>query len=144
MFAASPERFWDMVSRTGDFRRWWPWLRHLDGTFDEGAQVDCVVRSPLPYSLRFSVQVHELVYARLIRGDVTGDLRGPARFELAAHTGGVEVRLAWDVELRRRFLRSAASVARPAMEWGHDWVVATGVEQFRRRALGVCTSHDDP
>lgn len=144
VFAVTPEHFWAVVSRTEDFRTWWPWLREFDGVLDEGAEVSCVVRSPLPYSLRFSVHVGELTPARLIRADVRGDLHGAATLELSPHEGGVEVRLAWQVELRRRLLRGAAAVVRPAMEWGHDWVVATGVTQFERNALGVSTRYDNP
>jgi hypothetical protein len=28
-------------------------------------------------------------------------------------------------------------MARPAMKWGHDWVVASGIRQFRRALDGV-------
>jgi hypothetical protein len=57
-------------------------------------------------------------------------------------------RLAWEMELGRPVLRAAARFGRPVMEWGHDWVVANGVEQFLRRALnrdffstGVASNH---
>ena len=32
-------------------------------------------------------------------------------------------------------LLAGALFGRPLMQWGHEWVVATGVGQFRRRAL---------
>ena len=81
---------------------------------------------------------------RLVDAVVEGDLAGPARLEVdAAENGpGSVVRLAWDMELCRPVLRAAARVGRPVMEWGHDWVVTNGVEQFVRRALRVHGGHD--
>jgi hypothetical protein len=137
VFPVPPERLWAVVADTGDYQKWWSWLRVLEGDLVEGTTARCEIRSPLPYSLRFTVSLAEVVPSRLVRADIDGDLRGPARLELDRHPDGVEARLVWEVELTRRLLRNAASVARPAMEWGHDWVVRNGVEQFCRRALGV-------
>ena len=44
---------------------------------------------------------------------------------------GSRARLVWLLEVRRPALRMAAVVGRPVLQWGHDWVVANGVEQFR-------------
>lgn len=144
VFPLPPERFWRVISRTGDFPRWWPWLRRLEGDgLVEGREARCLVRAPIPYSLEFTVAVEQLEPGRLVDATVTGDLSGPARLEVAAHPDGSEVHLAWRMELRRPLLRAAARVARPVMEWGHDWVVANGVEQFLRRALRVGTVHDN-
>jgi hypothetical protein len=119
-------------------------LRELSGDgLVPGGRSDCVVRAPIPYTLRFTVVVQELVPGRLVDAVVEGDLAGPARLEVAPAETGSVVRLAWEMELRRPVLRAAAHFGRPVMEWGHDWVVATGVEQFLGRALGVHVHHDD-
>lgn len=142
-----PERFWALISDPSDYPRWWPWLRQLEGGgLVAGDRVRCSVRSPLPYSIGVTVLVTELVAGQLVVGAVDGDLAGPARLEVTtdpARPDRCRVRLSWEVELRRPTLRAVARVARPAMEWGHDWVVNQGVDQFRRRALGVGTNHDD-
>jgi hypothetical protein len=143
---------WAVLEQTGDFRRWWPWLRELsgDGLVPGGRNV-CVVRAPIPYTLRFTVTVRELVPGRFVVADVDGDLAGPARLEIGPADepnpaeepgGGTTVRLTWEMELRRPVLRTAARFGRPVMEWGHDWVVANGMRQFLGRALRVDTGHD--
>jgi hypothetical protein len=137
---------WAVVERTGDFRGWWPWLRELsgDGLVPGGRNI-CVVRAPIPYTLRFTVTVRELVPGRFVGADVAGDLAGPARLEIGPAEGpgaGSTVRLTWEMELRRPVLRAAARFGRPVMEWGHDWVVANGMRQFLGRALRVDTRHD--
>jgi hypothetical protein len=82
------------------------------------------------------VHVQRLVPEELVETVVTGDLVGPACLEIASEESGSTARLSWQLELRDPALKLAARIARPLMEWGHDWVVSTGVRQFRRRALG--------
>ena len=144
-FKVEPGELWAVLTRTGDFRRWWPWLREFSGDgLVRGGRSECVVRAPVPYTLHFTVTVVDLVPGVRLAAAVEGDLAGPARLEMASDgSGGSRVHLFWDVELHRPMLRAAARVGRPVMEWGHDWVVTTGVEQFRRQALRVDVRHDD-
>jgi hypothetical protein len=95
-----------------------------------------VVRAPVPYALSFSVSLREVVPPRCVVAAVSGDLEGPARLDVVAQPGGSEARMSWVLEVRAPLLRAAALVARPLMNWGHNWVVDTGVRQFRREALG--------
>jgi hypothetical protein len=114
----------------------WPWLRGFEsGGVEEGRTTHCTVRAPLPYSLRFSVTVLRVEPARLIETEVGGDIAGPARLEMGPAPEGSTARLVWSVEVRDPVLRAGARLGRPLMEWGHEWVVANGVNQFRRRAL---------
>ena len=136
-FEVGREALWLVLARTDEFPRWWTWLRRFEvgsGLVD-GAVARCVVRPPLPYVLRFDVAVERVVPAALVETTVSGDIEGPARLELSGDGDRAEARLVWEVDVRDPLLRTAARVARPLMEWGHEWVVDTGVEQFRRRAL---------
>ena len=146
-FDADPDAVWAALTRTGDYRRWWPWLREFSGDgLVPGGRSTCVVRAPIPYTLRFTVTIDELVAGERIAATVAGDLCGPARLEvgaLGARRRGSEVRLWWEVELQRPVLRTAARFGRPVMDWGHDWVVSTGFEQFCKQALRVQVTHDD-
>ena len=138
---------WAALTRTEDYRRWWPWLREFSGDgLVPGGRSTCVVRAPVPYSLRFTVTIAELVVGERIEARVDGDLTGPGRLEVAAlgaRRRASEVRLSWEIELQRPVLRRTARFGRPVMEWGHDWVVSTGFEQFCRAALRVDVPHDD-
>ncbi|MCZ7525887.1 MAG: hypothetical protein M5U14_05540 [Acidimicrobiia bacterium] len=129
---------WGVLTRTEDFPRWWSWLSEFDADgLRTGSVAHCVVRAPLPYSLSFVVHVVDAVAWECVHTTVTGDLRGPARLDLASNGDGSRARLRWDLELRHPTLRRVATVARPAMAWAHDRVVDVGVRQFRRRALGL-------
>jgi hypothetical protein len=143
-FDVPPDDLWGVLVRTDQFPEWWPWLRELSGDgLVPGGRSACVVRAPIPYTLRFTVEIRELVPGRMVDAVVEGDLAGPARLEVGPAPAGSVVRLAWEMELCRPVLRAAAHFGRPVMEWGHDWVVATGVEQFLGRALGVDVHHDE-
>lgn len=143
-FDVPPGDLWPTLTRTEDFPRWWPWLEEFsgDGLVPAGRS-RCAVKAPVPYTLRFTVTVTDLVPGERVEAAVAGDLSGWARLEIASRGRGSRVRLAWDLTLERPVLRGAARFGRPLMEWGHDWVVNTGVAQFCRSALGVDVPHDD-
>jgi len=131
------ERLWDAVSSPQRFPAWWPWLDDADlpATLEAGVVARFTVRPPLPYALRFAVTIDDVVPGSRVDATVDGDVGGPASLEVATVDGGSEARLVWSLAIRRPLLARVERVARPAMVYGHDLVVALGVRQFRRRAL---------
>lgn len=135
-FAVEPEQLWAVLTRTGDYRGWWPWLRRLDGaTLASGTDWDCVVQPPLPYVLRFTLRIVDVDAPSSVVAVVDGDLTGDARIDIAATADGSELRLVSCLAPSNVVLRSVARVAAPVVRFGHDWVLDTGVRQFRARAL---------
>jgi hypothetical protein len=144
VFAASPLEFFASIARTDVFTQWWSWLRvfevegtaetFVDAGLQPGSLARCVIQAPLPYALRLTIAVEEVEADALVATQVDGDLRGPARLEIRPHVDGCTARLVWSLELRDPMLRNVAVVARPAMVWAHDRVVAAGVADFERRA----------
>jgi hypothetical protein len=134
--AVAPADLWTILEQTDRYVEWWSWLRTLDGGgLRPGDVASCVVRAPLPYSLRFTVRVEEVVPHEAVVTSVAGDLEGPARLSIDPAPAGCTARLSWSLHLRDRMLRPMAGVARPAMRWAHDRVVDTGLAEFRRRAI---------
>jgi uncharacterized protein YndB with AHSA1/START domain len=136
--AASPDALWRTLARTDEYSEWWSWLRELDGgELREGAVARCVVQGPLPYVLRFDIEVEQVVPATLVATRVRGDLDGPARLEISPTPAGSAARMVWSLELRDSLLRPLSWVARPVMVWAHDRVIATGLRDFERQALAA-------
>ncbi len=135
VFAAQPDEFYATVCQTDEFTNWWSWLRRceIDG-IATGAQARCVIQAPLPYALRITITIEDVDPGSLIATRVDGDLRGPARLEIEPHPHGCAARLVWSLELRDPVLANFSIIARPAMVWAHDRVVAAGVAEFERRA----------
>lgn len=135
-FDCGADALWSVLTATGDYTDWWSWLRSLDVSgLKPGAEARFEIRGPLPYSLRGTITVHEVVTAERIRTEVAGDLHGPAQLTIRPTPLGCVARLQWSLDLRDRVLRGLAIAGRPAMAWAHDRVVAEGVAQFKRRAL---------
>ena len=109
----TPEVFWATISRTDEYRRWWPWLRRFDADdLVQGAMWVVEIQSPLPYALRVQLLFDEVVPGERLEARVTGDLDGRARLVLAPTAGGSAIDVGWDMAPRSRAMQVAARVAR--------------------------------
>jgi hypothetical protein len=127
---------WTAISRVDQYQEWWPWLHHFDGdALREGERWQCVVKPPLPYRLRFDVVLVEVVDRDLVRARVDGDITGSARLDVIDHGRRSELRLRSELVPADATLRLIARLARPVVTFGHEWVLDTGVRQFRAAAL---------
>jgi len=137
-----PDRFWATISRTGEYRNWWPWLREFDADgFREGSRWRAIIQSPLPYVLRVELELEDVVECERLAAAVTGDIGGWAALDLAESPTGSSVDVEWDMRPRSRAMQAAAVLARPLLRWSHEWVLARGLDQFRQRALSQ--PHDE-
>jgi hypothetical protein len=139
-FDVDRDELWAAIASVDDFPVWWPWLRGFDGErLASGETWDCTVQPPLPYTLRFALEIEEVVPGECVSARVSGDLVGTARLDLRDLSGPEgarsEIRLRSELSPTNRALRAFAAVARPVVRFGHDWVLDTGVQQFKSRAL---------
>ncbi len=138
LFPVPPDALWAVLEQTDHYVAWWSWLREFDADgLRAGTRARATIQAPLPYALRCTIRVDEVRPGARVQTTVSGDLRGPARLELEPVEGGSTARLVWSLDLGNPVLAHMARFGRPIMSWAHDVVVATGVEQFRRRALAV-------
>lgn len=91
-----------------------------------GARASCEVRSALPYTLRFRLEVTEFEPMRTIAVTSDGDVAGTGRWVLDPHDAGTYVTYLWDVGLTRPLLDALGRLplAKRAMAWNHDHVMA--------------------
>ncbi len=134
-FAVGPEQFWALIADVDSYREWWPWLRSFDARgLDTGERWQCTVQPPLPYRVRFTVALDEIVVSSSISSTISGDIVGVARLDIAPRDDGCEIRLRSELGPDNRVLRLVAATARPLMSFGHNWVLDTGAQQFAERA----------
>ena len=127
---------WAALVSVERYREWWPWLRTLEADrFAAGERWRCTVQPPLPYRLRFELTLTSVVECDHVEAAVAGDITGSARVTLLPTDDGCELRLTSSLAPSAVVVRLVARVARPMSAWGHDWVLDTGVEQFRARGL---------
>jgi hypothetical protein len=136
-FAVDPATLWAAMTDVSSYRAWWPWLSGFEAdAFDQGEQWTCVVRPPLPYSLRFTLRLDVVDPPTCAEATVSGDIVGTARVSVRDDgNGGSVARLESQLAPANRFLRGVARVARPVVRFGHDWVLDTGAAQFRRNLV---------
>jgi Polyketide cyclase / dehydrase and lipid transport len=137
-FDVATDALWERLSRVDDYGAWWPWLRDFDpvGGFAPGARWRCEVAPPLPYVVRFTVHLDHIEEGRSATARVSGDVRGRASLTVDGSAGGgSRARLRSELAPANPVLRSFGMVARPVVEWGHDWVLDQGLRQFVGRAL---------
>ena len=135
-FDVGSAELWAALRETSRYASWWPWLRSFEANdLVVGDVWRCTIQPPLPYSLRLTIRIDEVVEGELVRATVGGDIVGSARVEICARGEGSEARLVSELAPANRMLRTVARMARPVVRFGHDWVLDTGARQFRAHAL---------
>ena len=135
-FDADRPTVWQALAAVDDYPRWWPWLRAFRANgLVRGDVWQCTVQPPVPYSLRFTIAIDDVVTEELVTATLAGDLVGRARLELSDAAAGSEIRLVSRLAPASPVVRGFAAVARPVARYGHDWVLRTGARQFSTRAL---------
>ena len=118
------------------YREWWPWLRRFDAVGLAAGDVwTATVQPPLPYRVSFDLHLTEVDAPRVVAADVTGDLEGSARLEVFAVDDGSELHFTSELCPTSSVLRAVARLGSPIARYGHEWVLNTGLDQFRSRAL---------
>lgn len=67
---------------------------------------------------------------------MVGDIEGDATLTLEPTEAGCTARLRSQLAPADPMLRGVGAAARPVIEWGHDWVLDQGQQQFVSAALG--------
>jgi len=135
-FDVSPEELWAAMARVDCYQDWWPWLRRFDAAALSAGDVwTATVQPPLPYRLTFDLLITEADAPSVVAVDVTGDLEGTARLEVAGSLVGSELHFTSELEPTRSMLRAVTRWATPVARFGHEWVLDSGLRQFRERAL---------
>ena len=135
-FAVPPTELWAAMARVDAYRAWWPWLRRLDAVaLTTGDVWSAVVQPPLPYRLRFQIHLTDVSAPHTAVAEVRGDIEGHARLEVTEHPDGSALHVRSELAPTNRVLRAVAQVAAPVARFGHEWVLETGLRQFRTSAL---------
>ncbi len=146
-FDVSPEVVWSSIEHCERFEMWWAWLREfrLEGPgLEARAVLHGVVSPPVPYTMRISIVLDRCTPPSRIDATVHGDLEGKARLLLEPSGEGTLAEVSWTVEMTQRAMRLAARVAHPLMRWGHDRVVESTVNGFRRNLAREIESSGQP
>src|SRR5262245_17169362 len=129
---------WAELYRPIDWPRWWRGVLSVDqlepGDADGlGSYYRIVMRSALPYRLRFNVRTTRLVRPTIIEAVSDGELKGIGLWTLTVQRAGTAIRYDWNVEATKSWMRALAPIARPVFEWNHDVIMRWGLEGLEER-----------
>lgn len=129
-----PQEAWDALARVDAYRRWWPWLRRFDADrLASGERWEARIRIPMPWSLRFTLDLRDVEAPVRVTADVTGDIEGTATVTIERGDAGVEIRLRSDLAPRHRLLRGVNRILPGVSRRLHDRVVDRAFQQFADR-----------
>ena len=127
---AAPGDVYEALRVVGDYPAWWPQVCRADWVGD--GTYDLVVRSLLPYNLRFrSTRSREDPTGRVLEAALSGDLEGFSRWTVTASGGGTLLVFDEEVVARKALLRRLAVVARPAFIVNHAMMMRAGRRGLR-------------
>lgn len=130
----APQEAWDALGRVDAYPRWWPWLRRFDAErLASGERWEARIRIPMPWSLRFTLDLRDVEAPVRVIADVTGDIEGTATVTIERDDAGAEIRLRSDLAPRHRLLRGLNRVLPGVSRRLHDRVVDRAFEQFAHR-----------
>lgn len=133
--AAPASTVYEVLERLPDYPAWWPEVREVTPAGPEAYAL--VVRSTLPYSLRFlTTQGRRDPEQRVLEARMTGDLEGFSRWTIHETPTGAVAVFEEDVEANKALLRRLAAVARPAFRYNHMVMMRHGERGLRTYLAG--------
>lgn len=107
---------------------WWPAVvvTRPPAGVEVGNTLTLRVRSPLGYRLEVDLTLTEVERPTRLAAASDGDLAGTGRIEVDAQGAESDIRIVWEVSIRKRWMRTVAPALRPVFVWAHESVMVGG------------------
>lgn len=137
-FAAPLQTVWSAILNSQDWPKWWPGVLAVvpvkpGGPAGIGDIRRYAMRSVLPYTLKFHMEVTEIVPCVRLAGTARGEVEGTGVWTFAPLSApdangepGCRVRYDWDVRTVPLWMNLVAPFARPLIKWNHDRIMVAG------------------
>jgi uncharacterized protein YndB with AHSA1/START domain len=129
-----PDAVWRALESVDDYQRWWPWLRRFDArVLASGERWTARIRVPMPWSLRFQLELGDVRAPTCVEAAIAGDIEGTATVTVEPSGAGSTIRLRSALAPRHRLLRAVNRAVPAVSRRLHDHVVDKAFEQFAGR-----------
>lgn len=135
--AAPVAEVWSAILNSQDWPKWWPGVRRVmpvqpGGSAGTGDVRRYAMRSALPYTLEFDMEVMEIAPRERLQGMARGEVEGIGVWTFSASERGCRARYRWDVRTVPLWMNLIAPVARPLIKWNHDRIMTAGARGLAR------------
>lgn len=142
-FAARLSEAWSAILNSQDWPKWWPGVLAVTPVKPSAGTGDMrryAMRSVLPYTLEFDMEVVEIAPRVRLAGRAHGEVEGTGVWTFAALSAtaditgerGCRVRYEWDVRTVPLWMNVLAPFARPLIKWNHDRIMVAGARGLAR------------
>jgi hypothetical protein len=87
----------------------------VDPTLEQGAELTCVIKPPVPFRMLLDVIVRQVTHGARIGVEFRGDLRGRGELRLQPNGEGTLADVWWRFEIMQRGMRAATRHAHPPL-----------------------------
>lgn len=134
---------YSIIQDSSRLKEWWPSV-YLDvKTIKSGdAQgvgkiVELFTKGYLPYTLRWTFEVTEVIPNEKLSLRAFGDLNGKGVWTFISKQGQTNVVYDWDISFDKPYLSKLTWLLRPIFKFNHEWAMRKGLEslllELRRR-----------
>jgi uncharacterized protein YndB with AHSA1/START domain len=128
---------WDILTDSQRYPEWWPGYKRCQqltpGVTGVGAAAEYVVRGPLPYEVRYCLEVTHYDPPNEVAVSAAGDLVGAGRVVYEPDGDGTLVTFFWTVRTSGFWLNLLVPVLRWLFAWNHNSVMRQGEQGIIRR-----------
>ena len=134
---APPEQIWAALQQVERYQAWWPWLRSFEASgLVTGDCWSCTVQPPLPYRVRFTIELQDVTAQTSVTAMVDGDVSGPARIELVPDGSHTVLMLSAELQAVQARLKFLERWAHPVARFGHDRIIDGALADLAARVSG--------
>lgn len=134
---------WSAILNSQDWPKWWPGVLAVTPVKPGAGTGDVrryAMRSALPYTLEFDMEVTEIVPRVRLAGRARGEVAGTGVWTFAPLNGAVDaseergcrLRYEWHVRTVPLWMNLLAPFARPLIKWNHDRIMVAGARGLAR------------
>jgi hypothetical protein len=128
--AADPDAVYTALANVEAYPSWWPQVKSARWLDDGFGEMRC--RAKLPRDLVFRARwVVEDPDNRELKAELEGDLIGSSQWQIEPDGAGTVAVFDQAVDVRRRLLRLAATVGRPALRFNQEAMMRGGEKGLR-------------
>lgn len=134
---AHVEEVYPIIKDTSRLCDWWPSVYLKVNTIKDGdangigKMVSLHTKGYLPYTLRWTFEVTEVIKNKRIELSAFGDLNGKGVWTFTQIGDTCKVKYDWDINFDKPYLSKLSWLLRPIFSFNHRWAMAKGLESLQ-------------